>query len=317
MHAFDSLSNLCSIYVEHFHPFLDPVNGNILELPPAPEPEDLYASLNSYLEVILRATDEDGLTGETSVLLQPSLVEVNVATYPIGLDLLVDEESVLALDEVWSWNEHDLKLRAENQPPYIFTSWSDGITLAERTVRLNMTDPFFVANFCVEDGGPCDTDKESCCNNVCNDIGKCGEVELDTDTSLTKEPDSTHETTPPADNPSNNDNHASRPPTSVEQENEASNVGASAEPEKSSEPEKGMSAVGKAVLIAVVLVVLAVVAYLGLHLLHKRNQLRDQRSIQRSNSIGGTSNFDIEKLAKDVGESSSDDGNTLLQTSSC
>jgi hypothetical protein len=311
----ESLSNSFSIYEDHFHPFLDPVNGNFLELPPAPQPEDFFASLNSYLEVILRATDEDGLTGETSVLLQPFLVEIQVTTNPAGLEVFVDDESVLALEEVWSWSEHDLKLKAENQPPYIFTSWSDGGTSAERTVRLNMTENSFLANYCVEDGGPCEIGTNLCCNYACNANGKCGDEEFDEGFSLTNEPGDTDETTPPADNPTNNDHQASSPPTNVEQAEDASNGVASPDTETSQESKKGASSAGKAILITVVLVL---VACIGLFLFQKRNQERAQLSIRRATTMDGTSDFlDVEKLPtkNDVGELSSDDGHATLQTS--
>jgi hypothetical protein len=285
-----------------------------LELPPAPEPEDFYASLNSYLEVILRATDKDGLTGEASVLLQPALVKIKVATYPAGLEVLVDEESVIDLEEVWSWSEHDLQLKAENQPPYIFASWSDGITSAERIVRLNMTEPSFVANYCVEDGGPCASGTESCCNYICNSDRKCAEEQV-ADHISTEGPEATDETTSPTDNPSTFEFHASNPPTSLEQEDKASNIAASHEPQNSPVPvKKSMRAAGEAILITVVLVVLVLVACVGLFLLQKRKSMYNQRC----NSIAGKWNFlDVEKLPTDIGELSSDDGHSILQTSSC
>lgn len=157
---------------DHYHPFLDVTTGNDFDLYPAPEPEDIHASLNSYIEIILRATDDYGLTTEVNRLVQPTLVMVAVDSNPTGLTITVEDEPLVAYEEVWSWEEHDLHLNADDQLPHVFQSWSDGVTDRKRVVRLNYSDPVFVANFCVVDDGPCPTGSSACCSGDCCG-GKC------------------------------------------------------------------------------------------------------------------------------------------------
>lgn len=72
-------------HASHFHPFLDRISGNDLDLFSAPEPEDYVAATNSYLEIIMYATDDDGLATETSRHLYPSLVYIDVNSSRQGL----------------------------------------------------------------------------------------------------------------------------------------------------------------------------------------------------------------------------------------
>lgn len=144
---------------------MDPINGNNIDLSPAPKPEDFYASTNSYLEVILYAKDEEtGLTGKAVRLVQPSLVTVGIDSFPPGLIVRVDDEPVTAYQTIVSWKEQDLELIAEDQPPYIFVSWSDGSTDPNHSIRLNYSEPAVTAVFCSE--GPCTEDLE-CCSGIC------------------------------------------------------------------------------------------------------------------------------------------------------
>ncbi|KAL3940422.1 MAG: hypothetical protein SGARI_000971, partial [Bacillariaceae sp.] len=108
---------------DHYHPFLDSTNGNNIELPPAPEPEDYFAATNSYIEVILRARDEIGLTVEVSRMVYPILVTVGIETEPEGLNVLVEGESISTEQEIVSWLGNNLHLMAEDQPPFEFVSW--------------------------------------------------------------------------------------------------------------------------------------------------------------------------------------------------
>ncbi|KAG7354350.1 microbial collagenase precursor [Nitzschia inconspicua] len=92
-----SFEDLELIWEDHYHPFLDPVNGNNIKLPLGPHPEDFHAATNSYLEVILYAKDtESGLAGKTSRLVQPMLVSVGIDSFPPGLMVRVDDKPVTA-----------------------------------------------------------------------------------------------------------------------------------------------------------------------------------------------------------------------------
>jgi len=158
---------------EHYHPFLALTLGNDFDIYPAPEPEDFYASLNSYLEVILYATDENGLVSQTSRQIQPTLVMVDVRSNAPGTKILIEDEPITTPEKVWSWKEQDIHLKVENSPPYVFDSWTDGVRDPERVARMNYSEPIFEAIFCVEDGGNCLMGSISCCIGECNANGAC------------------------------------------------------------------------------------------------------------------------------------------------
>uniref|UniRef100_A0A7S4AAF2 PKD domain-containing protein n=2 Tax=Pseudo-nitzschia australis TaxID=44445 RepID=A0A7S4AAF2_9STRA len=158
---------------DHYHPFLDSTFGNDFDLSAAPEPEDFHASLNSYLEIILRATDEDGLVSETSRLVQPTLVMVDVKSNIPGVTVFIENEPIALPEEVWAWKEQDIRLKAEDIPPFIFHSWSDGVLDPTRLATLNYSNPSFEAIFCVDNDGNCQVGTETCCIGECNADGKC------------------------------------------------------------------------------------------------------------------------------------------------
>jgi PKD repeat protein len=111
---------------EHFHPFLDRRSGNDFDLFPAPEPEDLLAATNSYLEVIMTARDENGLTTSISRRINPKIVLVDVDSSPQGLEVMLDEYPVVTPATITTWENHDLRLDVLDQFPFIFDSWFDG-----------------------------------------------------------------------------------------------------------------------------------------------------------------------------------------------
>jgi PKD repeat protein len=158
---------------DHFHPFLDSTFGNNFDVYAAPKPEDFYASLNTYLEINLRVTDEIGLVGETSRIMQPTLVMVDVKSNIPGVEILVEDEPITLPGEVWGWGEQEISLKADNNPPFMFQSWSDGVRDPIRVVTLNFSEPVFEAIFCVDDGGNCSADGQTCCIGECNVEGIC------------------------------------------------------------------------------------------------------------------------------------------------
>jgi len=152
---------------DHWHPFLDPTFGNNIDLSPAPEPEDFYASTNSYLEVILYATDENGLTRTISQNVMPSLVKVGIDSKPAGLNIRVNGESVNTFSEIVAWEDQYLHLIAESDSSYRFVSWADGVEGYNRSIVLNHDDPGFTANYCVLNGAFC-SDEVDCCSGFCH-----------------------------------------------------------------------------------------------------------------------------------------------------
>jgi PKD repeat protein len=113
-------------HATHWHPFLDRKAGNNFTLSPAPEPEDLTAATNSYLEVIMYAVDSRGLTTTVSRMIMPMLRQVAVKSVPSGLKVLIDEFPVVTPTNLTTWARHKLRLDVVDQPPYIFKSWSNG-----------------------------------------------------------------------------------------------------------------------------------------------------------------------------------------------
>ena len=76
----------------HTHPWFGPVTGNSSAFT-APPPEDLEATTNSSVEVILTATDSSGATASVSRVVQPRLVNLTFATSPSGLTLQLNGTS--------------------------------------------------------------------------------------------------------------------------------------------------------------------------------------------------------------------------------
>ena len=111
---------------DHFHPFLESATGNNFDLDPAPAPEDFLAATNSYLEIIMHATDADGLMTTISRNVQPKKVIIDIDSNPQGLQVLVDEFGVVTPANITSWVNHKLRLNTVEQGEYNFQSWSMG-----------------------------------------------------------------------------------------------------------------------------------------------------------------------------------------------
>jgi PKD repeat protein len=113
---------------EHFHPFLDRLAGigNGFKLDPAPSPEDFSASENSFLRIILYATDSFGLVTTITRDVTPKKVFLLIDSTPAGLEVLVDEYPVITPRNITSWENHKLRLNALDQNNLTFSSWSFG-----------------------------------------------------------------------------------------------------------------------------------------------------------------------------------------------
>ena len=123
------------------------------------------------------AVDENGLTGEATRQVQPMMVSVDIDSSPPGRTIVVDGEPITAFEEVLSWQNHEMKIEVEDEPPYLFQKWSDGETSRERSEILNTTS-VFTAIFCVGEGGSCNGDGNVvCCEGSCHEVGICGETE--------------------------------------------------------------------------------------------------------------------------------------------
>ena len=154
-------------HADHFHPFLDVTQGNDFDLFPAPEPEDFFAATNSYLEVILQATDDTGLVTEVSRLVQPSKVNVSIESNPPGIEVSVDDHPLKTSEQIISWENHNLKILANDQPPFVFRSWWDGDTKRERMITIEEDGQSILAEYCAIEGALCFVDEE-CCSGSCD-----------------------------------------------------------------------------------------------------------------------------------------------------
>jgi glucose/arabinose dehydrogenase/PKD repeat protein len=112
-------------HLTHTHPWFSGTGNNLTFA--APAPEDLAATTNSYLEVILTARDSGGLSGTANRNVQPRTVSITLATSPSGLNLSVNGTSVTGPTTITSWVGWQLSLSAPaRQSPWTFVSWSDG-----------------------------------------------------------------------------------------------------------------------------------------------------------------------------------------------
>jgi glucose/arabinose dehydrogenase/PKD repeat protein len=116
-------------HATHTHPFLGPVSGNNITFN-GPAPEDLAAATNSYLEILLTATDANGASATISQALQPRKVNLTFGTSPSGLAITVGGATVTGPTTLTSWQGWQVTLAAQNQVfagrTYRFQSWSDG-----------------------------------------------------------------------------------------------------------------------------------------------------------------------------------------------
>jgi PKD repeat protein len=118
----------------HTHPFFPRTTGDSLEME-GPPPEDITATATSYLEVILTATDSDGLSTTVSRDLLPRTVDLTFGTEPSGLELDIAGSPVLAPTTVTSWEGWRIPVNAPDQADaqgrgVTFVSWSDEGTRA-------------------------------------------------------------------------------------------------------------------------------------------------------------------------------------------
>ena len=113
-------------HATHFHPFLDRTVGNDFDLYPAPGPEELSAALNSYLVVSVTATDRFGVSSTKTRSVKPILVNIDIASVPTGLQVVVDYTTLTTPVTVTTWQNHKLRLTANDQASKMFSKWSIG-----------------------------------------------------------------------------------------------------------------------------------------------------------------------------------------------
>lgn len=154
----------------HFHSYLNPTHGNNILLDPAPSPEDFTAATESYLEVLLTATDGNGYANTTSVNAMPKIVTISFTSKPSGMSVLLDGQAVTTPMLVSSWVNHPLVVGANDQAELLFQSWSDGraashtITVGEATAGTTFTATY---------RRPCTANSEKCSRGSDCSSGRC------------------------------------------------------------------------------------------------------------------------------------------------
>ena len=136
-------------HASHTHPYLAPTAGNEIPLT-APQPEDLFAATNSYLEIVLTATDSAGVAATTTRRLDPRKTILSFDTEPSGLSVRVNGVDFVTPAEVVSWHNWQIPIAAFDQlfhgGSYEFDSWSDGGGQTHEIVTPS-TATGFVASF--------------------------------------------------------------------------------------------------------------------------------------------------------------------------
>jgi glucose/arabinose dehydrogenase/PKD repeat protein len=136
---------------QHTHPWFGPTSGNTLTFQ-APAPEDLSATTNSYLEVILTATDSGGLSATVTRDVMPKTVAITFATNPAGRTLVVNGVSIVGPTTITSWQGYVLNVSVPKQNPWKWTSWSDG-GARNHSITTPATPTTYTATFTQGGGG--------------------------------------------------------------------------------------------------------------------------------------------------------------------
>lgn len=159
---------------DHSHTFLESTFGNDFDLLAAPKPEDLYSAFNSYLEISLRVQETDGLVTESTRIVEPITFQAAITSNIPGTIIRIEDEPITMPEEVWGWKEQKMNLKAEDNPPLLFESWSDGFRDRERTTMLNIRTEPLEARYCIDIGGSCaDGGSDLCCIGECTDDAVC------------------------------------------------------------------------------------------------------------------------------------------------
>lgn len=133
-----------------------------MQISAAPEPEDYLAATNSYLEIIMYATDANGLVSEAVRNVYPRKIELCIDSEPQGLEIYVDEYPINTPLMISSWVNHELRLRVAEQDGFSFFSWNDAVTMNDRDLILKPSDnPGMLAMFCSDGNNTCIAEAEA------------------------------------------------------------------------------------------------------------------------------------------------------------
>jgi glucose/arabinose dehydrogenase len=141
---------------DHTHPYIDDVTGSPQSFEPATSGE---TDPDVAYEIVLRATDSDGLTAARSVSIVPRTANVTITSQPPGLELTLDGqpritpftvESVVGLERTLGAPSPQSQGAAQQ----FFVGWSDGgtqfHTIATPATNTTYTATFTSAHPCAE-----------------------------------------------------------------------------------------------------------------------------------------------------------------------
>jgi glucose/arabinose dehydrogenase len=148
----------------HTHPFFGPQTGNNVQFT-APPPEDTAAATNSYLEIELTATDNNGAKSVVTRDIQPQKITLSLQSVPSGRTLEINGQKIVTPQNITAWAGWQLPVNARDQNAgasgYRFASWSDAGTRAHAyntpatnaTLTANFTTGAFVPSLDVDNNG--------------------------------------------------------------------------------------------------------------------------------------------------------------------
>lgn len=133
----------------HFHPFAGPLTGRVGSFT---VPQTGEASADTWYEILVTATDTNGLSATRSVRINPRTSTLTFATAPAGLGLVLDGIPISTPHTVEGVEGFQRELAA---PPsavaadgtvHHFTGWSDGQTI-RHTITTPEDDATYTANY--------------------------------------------------------------------------------------------------------------------------------------------------------------------------
>ncbi len=128
---------------DHTHPFIDALPSSPNSFQTANSGE---TSADVGYEIVLSATDSDGMVGSTSVFLVPRTVRLTFETLPPGLATTLDGEPFQTPFDVTSVVGMLRTIAAPGTPGVTFQSWSDG-GAASHVVTAPASPTTYVATF--------------------------------------------------------------------------------------------------------------------------------------------------------------------------
>ena len=142
--------NVRKRHADHFHPFLSNVPGNEVHVT-APAPEDLWATLNTWLEARVTATDSTGLTTERVFEVRPKVVDVGfdvTASQSLKAEITVNGFKSWTPFGIKSWAGYDLNVTAPaTRGLYKFQRWTDYFPNPTRVIDTPAAGGHYVAYY--------------------------------------------------------------------------------------------------------------------------------------------------------------------------